>query len=86
MIDSQLLFDKFDKDHLQAIASALTLLHQSGILTDQVASNSSRVTEGFQERTPKELVEEIMQVQQTNRHLLALHEWAGNFQKELDNA
>lgn len=84
MIDSQAVIAKFDRDHLQAIAGALDLIYQSRILVDQVQQNSSRIAESFQEREPEELVKEIMQVQQTNRHLLALHEWAGNFKKEIE--
>lgn len=83
MIDSHLILNNFDRDHQRVIADALDTLHQSGIFLAQVKANSSRLAEGFQEREPEELTKEIMQVQQTNRYLLALHEWAGNFKKEI---
>lgn len=86
MIHTAAIIDQYDKEYLKAVADAFLLIHSSGILVKQVKFNSSQLAEGFQERSPEELMKEILQVQQTNRGLLALHEFAGNFRRELDDA
>ena len=86
MIDTGLLRERYTLDTLQALAGAFKLIHDLDVLELQVKANTWALTEGFQERNPEELAQAIMQVQQTNRQLLALHEWAGNFHKEINNA
>lgn len=84
MIQTEDIRQWYDEDTLRLMADAFKIIHDMGVFARQAEANSSRLTHGFQERNPKELAKEIMQVQQTNRNLLALHEWAGNLKKELD--
>lgn len=86
MIDTSLLRERYDTETLKALAEAFKMIHNLEVFTLQVKANTWALTEGFQERTPEELTKEIVQVQQTNRQLLALHEWAGNLGKEISNA
>lgn len=80
MFDDRLIRERYQPGELQALHDAFKIIHTLGVIPLHVHANSSRIAEGFTERNPEELVKEIMQVQQTNRNLLALHEWAGNFQ------
>jgi hypothetical protein len=86
MIDTALIREHYDRAQLLALADAFATIHAAGVLELQVKANSWRIAEGFQERNPEELTKEILQVQQTNRGLLALHEWAGNIKKEIQDA
>ena len=86
MIETSLLRERYSHDEMQAIAEAFAYIHATGLIELQVKANSWRLAEGFQEREPEALAKEILQVQQTNRNLLALHEWAGNLKKEINDA
>ena len=83
MIESQTVFQRHDKESCEAIARAAKVLHDSGIFTAQVEENALRIASTMTESSPEELAKSILQVQQTNRNLLALHEWAGQFTKEV---
>ena len=86
MINSRLVIERYDTETQKALAEAFKLIHNVGLFTLQVHANTTAIAESFQERTPEQLTVEILQVQQTNRQLLALHDWAGNFGKEIENA
>lgn len=86
MIDTALVLARFAEGERQALADALQIIHQLGVIPMQVEANSARVVEGFTNKDPAELAAEILQVQQTNRNLLTLHEWAGNFKRDVSNA
>jgi hypothetical protein len=86
MIDTGLIRERYDTETLKALGEAFYLIHSLGVFELQVKANTWALTEGFQERTPEDLAQEILQVQQTNRQLLALHEWAGNLRREINNA
>lgn len=83
MLDSGLVIEHYSGDGLKALAEAFKFIHESGVIELQIKANTWAIAEGFQDRTPEELTQAIMQVQQTNRQLLALHEWAGQFKKEV---
>lgn len=86
MLDSRLVIEHYSGDGLKALAEAFKFIHDSGVFELQVKANTWAIADGFQDRSPEELTQAIMQVQQTNRQLLALHEWAGQFKKEVTDA
>jgi hypothetical protein len=85
MLDKELILETFEPGELQSIGDALQILHMLGVFTLQVQRNSSRVANSFQDQDAEALAKEILQVRQTNRQLLALHELAGNFKEGLSN-
>jgi hypothetical protein len=85
MIDSRLIIERYDEESLKAIAAASETLHAFGIFKLQANANSMLFAERMTEDSPEELMKAILQVQQTNRNLLALHEWTGNFKKEVQS-
>jgi hypothetical protein len=81
MIEERVI-DSYSKNERDAIVDALRTLSQFGVLTRQIHFNNQTVVESFTGKSATELAEQILQVQQTNRQLLALHEVAGNLKKE----
>lgn len=83
MIDSRLIMERYDEESLKEIAAAAETLHKFGIFELQAKANSMIIAERMGDDSAEELAKAIMQVQQTNRNLLALHEWTGTFKKEI---
>lgn len=86
MLEEELLRRLYERPELNAIIDALKTLHHLGVFKHQAKEHAMRICEGFNEQPPEELAKQILQVQQTNRNLLALHELAGNLQKDESNA
>lgn len=74
MVDSDLLESRYDRDTYNVIVQAFKTLADLGVWNLQVHANTQNLCEGFMDATPEALAEKILQVQQTNRNLLALHE------------
>lgn len=85
MIEESII-DRYPTSERNALVDALKTLHLLGLFTAQANENAMRICSGFNEQAPDELAKQIMQVQQTNRNLLALHELAGNLKKDESNA
>lgn len=86
MIDPQLIHERFDEQTLASIGDSLKLLHTLGIFTHQVDTNCIRIAMDFMAAEPEAMTRRILEVQQTNRQLLALHEVAGSFKEGLKDA
>lgn len=84
MIQTRSLIERFNSEELKAVATAFGFLHQMGIFSRQAHENSLDFAQRMGDESPEELTKLIMQVQQTNRNLLALHEWAGTLKKEIE--
>lgn len=85
MVDEQLIRDRFTPEQQAELAFAFKILHTAGIFPMQAEENSKRFAESFQtEQSEEELAKEILQVRQTNRQLLALHELAKNMKEGIE--
>lgn len=82
MIDSDLIRSRYDRDHFNAVADALQILHREGLFTFIISVNKQLLVDGFDLFTVDELAAKIHENQQTNRVLLSLDELAGSIQKE----
>lgn len=85
MIDEEII-NRYPTSERNALIDAFKTLTLLGIFTAQANENAMRICSGFNQVSSEELAKQIMQVQQTNRNLLALHELAGNLKKEESNA
>jgi hypothetical protein len=74
MVDPELLESRYDRDTYNVIVLAFRTLADLGVWNLQVNANTLNLCEGFTDANPTALAEKILQVQQTNRNLLALHE------------
>ena len=81
MIDSVALAT-LDEEARKSVLDSFKTLTRLGIFTAQVAVNNQRVVEGFTNESAKQLATRILEVQQTNRQLLALHELAETLKEE----
>lgn len=87
MLDNDLLRQHLEPSELQSLADAALILHKLGVFPLQAKSNSMLIAERINsQEDPETVTREILQVRQTNRTLLALHEWAGKFKEDLINA
>lgn len=71
-------YSRRSTDEQKAITEAFQLLTRLGVFTEQVAVNKAVILERFDQGDPNELAQEILEVRQTNRFLLALHELGQN--------
>ena len=81
MVNEDLLRVTYDRDTFNVIAQCFKTLADLGVWNLQVQANTLNLCEGFDNSTPEVLAGKILQVQQTNRNLLALHELGSIKQK-----
>lgn len=84
MVDEDFIRKTYGPSEQASIADAMKILHDLNVFPLQAAENEQRVVTGFTNKNPTQLAEEILQVQQTNRQLLALHEIAGKFKEGMN--
>lgn len=86
MINLELLVSKYEAGQLDAIAESLKLLHDLGVFIAQVMENKQSIINSFEHEDPAELAKRILEVRQTNRTLLALHELGASMKEGIKNA
>ena len=86
MVDEELMRAQYPSLTFNGIVDALKLLADLGVWQLQVEHNTRRLCEGFNNVDSEELAKQILQVQQTNRNLLALHELGSIEKKGINDA
>lgn len=85
MVDEQLIRDRYTPEQQAELAFAFKILHTLGLFPMQMKENSERFAESFNtEQSEETLAKEILQVRQTNRQLLALHELAAKLKEGIE--
>lgn len=86
MVNIELLLARYEGGQLDAISDSLKVLHDTGVFVAQAHANKQQILDSFESEDADVLAKRILEVRQTNRTLLALHELGQSMKEGMKNA